>query len=203
MSDIHKDSIYTVFAKMYTSRVNLYKKVHKLEQELDLKMRDQFLLKTCILQKEEEINKKKSKPITKDFVFTLSKGLDTYFEVLDIGKLVDTSYEKYHTKEYIYPVGYKSRRIFVSYKDPENTKMAYICEIKETGMCIITEGCTWTDPDLWKKFCDSFEHNLEFKSVEHFLGLTYKPVQYRIEKLGDMSLFVNYVMVDDRKKLSQ
>lgn len=174
--NIINDSIYSKFARIYTTRVKLYNKKVDLEREIEEKLKEQQILKAILLQRENE-NLKLSKPLLKDFTFTLSKGSDTYFEVLEL------SFESSNknTKEPL--LNYKAKRVYLSYKENDRQKMVYICEIAGKHISITTEdGTQWKGQDLWKKFLEDFKQPLEFKTLEHFFGLTYKPVQNRIEK---------------------
>ncbi|EOB13384.1 hypothetical protein NBO_78gi001 [Nosema bombycis CQ1] len=78
--------------------------------------------------------------------------------------------------------------------------MEYECEITEEGKIIKSEdGKIWSGPDLWVNFSKCFPSNFEFKNIEHFFGLNYKPIVHKIEKLGDLSNFGEYVLYEDRK----
>ncbi|WUR05090.1 uncharacterized protein VNE69_12075 [Vairimorpha necatrix] len=163
-----KESIYTAFSRVFTTRVKLYSKKIALEKQINEKIKEQQVLKT-ILQQEDKL------PL-KEFSFSLSKGPDTYFEILEISRN--------NKNEEDSGLVYKARRVYQSYKD--STKMTYLCEIKKTEYFITAEdGVQWKGQDVWKEFSENFKNTIEFKNIEHFFGLTYKPVQTRLEKINE------------------
>ncbi|KAF9762293.1 Histone-lysine N-methyltransferase trr [Nosema granulosis] len=187
--------------ELFKNRVNMYKRRFKLERRMKELLNKQFLLRTTLKTKQEEKLLKKGKPVTKDFVFTLSKGDDCFFELLQIGKLAEGNLEKWHNAEFIYPIGYKARRVYVPYKPINKDKMEYICEISEDGLSIKSDdGKIWRGATMWKDFVSCFSPAFEFKCMEHFFGLNYKPILYKIEKLGDISMFNNYILFEERKR---
>lgn len=52
--------------------------------------------------------------------------------IVDFGKIEFTK-DKFHTKEYIYPIGFKSTKKLQSWDDPDH-KIVYTSEIIERGM---------------------------------------------------------------------
>lgn len=194
------ESQYSAFARLYTTHVSLFKKKRNLQEQLKSKLKTQNILKQCILEKEAN-NLKKTKSISKDisqkeFTFSLTKSSDTFFELVDLGQLPTTNFEKYHTKEYIYPIGYIAKRF---YSTNTHSKILYTCKILENCFLIESEeGQIWKGLDMWTNFVNNFDNSFEFKTFEHFFGLSYKNIQLQIEKLGDISVFVNYVTLDER-----
>lgn len=189
------------FLKLYKSRVNMYRRRYILERQMKEKLNRQFLLRAALKSKEEEKLSKKGKSITKDFVFTLSKGDECFFEMIKLGRLAETNLEKWHTEEFIYPIGYKARRIYIPYKQYTKDKMEYICDITEEGFSIVSEDKrAWRGPNMWKEFISCFSSPFEFKCMEHFFGLNYKPIMNKIEKLGDISPFSGYIPYEERKR---
>lgn len=215
------ESPYSTFARLYTTHVALFKKKSNLENQLKEKLKTQNILKQCILEKEAS-NLKKQKPISKDmvqekFTFSLSKSSDTFFELVEIGQLPASNFEKYHTREYIYPIGYISKRFYANNKsfttsnnpttsptdneftNSSPTKICYTCKILENCFLIESEdGQIWKGLDMWTSFVGNFDSSFEFKTFEHFFGLNYKNIQSQIEKMGDISVFANYVPLDER-----
>lgn len=188
------------FIKTFKANVAVYKKKYKLERFIKEKLNRQFALRSVLKYKEDEKMQKKGKPLAKEFVFTLSKAEETFFELISLGKLPDNNYERWHTSEFIYPIGFKSRRIYVPYKPTGEEKMEYLCEINATGLSIKAgDGRLWEGPNVWNNFIKCFPPTFEFKCLEHFFGLNYKPIMYKIEKLGDLVPFTNYVKYEERK----
>lgn len=87
--------------------------------------------KTSDVMNQEESFQDKEEPET----FTSQDNSETFplnlgvIKLISLGRVEHTK-KGYHNERYIFPIGYKSERLYNSYNDP-NVKVPYICEILE------------------------------------------------------------------------
>ncbi|TBU03655.1 hypothetical protein CWI36_0887p0010 [Hamiltosporidium magnivora] len=153
----------------------------------------------------EETTKKENKPIIsknlKDFVeieksenfmeypaiFTDKNGT---FSVFNLGKFPKNNNKQFYSSKYIYPIGYKSFRIFESFLSKNFRSQIYECTILSINNCLdmeikVDDQYKFSGSSIWSNFCQKFEYPLPFCNVEEFFGLECEELMKKIESLGD------------------
>lgn len=127
------------------------------------------------------------------------------FSLTSLGILPPEEYVSFYNRMYIYPIGFKSKRKYMS-PQKEEQKITYFCQVRSVnGECIFeiraTGGKHWSGPraQVWDIFSKEFE-KMSFTNIEGFFGLGNETVQKMIEEMGDISLFSSYVPLRMRSR---
>lgn len=127
------------------------------------------------------------------------------FSLTSLGILPPEEYTSFYNRMYIYPIGYKSKRKYLS-PQKEEQKITYFCQIRSVnGECIFeiraTGGKHWSGPkaQVWEIFSKEFD-KISFTSIEGFFGLSNETVQKMIEEMGDITPFSSYIPMRMRSK---
>lgn len=125
---------------------------------------------------------------------------DDIISIFNLGALPSPEDCDFHNSNYIYPIGYRVARSFRT--APGEPAELVTCEIGiakgKIQFRIINDGKVWKGGfEVWKNFFELHKIQGIF-TVEDFLGISLECVQGLIEKLGDVSIFNEYVPVEYR-----
>jgi len=178
--------------------IEIKKKVEEKKKELiEEQNRRDALLDFLVYTKGQSCPTAAELETESTFPLVLGK-MHSKFSISCIGILPPEEYVGFYNTNYIYPVGYKSKRRYnaLSKADP---KVLYHCHIRNVnGECVFeirsSTGRVWsgTKERIWSEFVAAFE-KISFPNIESFFGLTHETVQKLIEEMGDISVYTNYV----------
>lgn len=189
------------YIKAYQEKIDLYKKYRELLKELESLEKQETILKDimsrCYGKTREAGHAKQQCPII------LGSSL-TRMSVISLGKLPEKEWERFHSQNAIYPIGYTMRRKYYMhkyYQKKSKNKVTYTCTITKDDVFSIKadDNHRWSGKDCWEKFKSDFDTEMVFKDVEDFFGFTHITLMHLIEGLGDISRFRNYIPVAERK----
>ncbi|TBU06186.1 hypothetical protein CWI38_2624p0010, partial [Hamiltosporidium tvaerminnensis] len=134
-------------------------------------------------------------------IFTDKNGT---FSVFNLGKFPKNNNKQFYSSKYIYPIGYKSFRIFESFLSKNFRSQIYECTILSINNCLdmeikVDDQYKFSGSSIWSNFCQKFEYPLPFCNVEEFFGLECKELMKKIESLGDITVFEGYQPIEMRK----
>ncbi|TBT98598.1 hypothetical protein CWI39_2360p0010 [Hamiltosporidium magnivora] len=191
------------FVKNYTKKTHLYEERNELEIEIaNLEVKKNAFID---ILKPESISESTDKKI-----FPLILGTPALrMSITTLGSLPTHDHIKFHNKNTIYPIGYQCKRKYKPhnrYTKNNQDKIFYFCTVKDTDHILeisTNDGRKWTGIDLWGLFVQDFDEVTEYGNVDEFFGLNHPTVQKMIEELGDISVFVNYLPLKERKDKKQ
>lgn len=191
----------------FSRYIDLKNRIEERRRELQgLQQRRDALLDLLVFIKGQKPPKHTEFEGESGFPMVLGKA-HSKFSLTSIGILPPEEYTSFYNANYIYPIGYKSKRKYAS-PDHDDQKLTYFCQIRSVnGECVFeiraTGGKHWVGQkdQVWSVFSREFQKTkMPFSDIESFFGLSNETAQRIIEEMGDISAFSSYVPLRMRNR---